>query len=61
MRGHQRKRFKKIHSFFLLFLDIFQIVSNVHTYLYNGGKCHFIKGGMEGEGQKTNLRVLVLG
>ena len=26
-----------------------------------GEKYPFIKGGMEGEGQKTNLRVLVLG
>ena len=64
MKGqHQRKCFKKIHCFFLLLLDILQIVSNVCTYFYNGGgeKYPFIKGGMEGEGQKTSLRVLVLG
>ena len=63
MKGqHQRKCFKKFTVFFLLFLDIFQIVSNVCTYFYNGGgQCHFIKGGVEREGQKTSLRVLVLG
>ena len=55
MKGqHQRKCFKKIHCFFLLLLDILQIVSNVCTYFYNGGGEISLYSGWHGGGRTEN-------